>query len=96
VLTCFETTGCALGASTDAATIVEPCFCGTFAALDCAGGDADGVCIDAARLAASTTASPTNVLNTLVRFDDPSYAIGDLKNLALCQIGNCSASCAQY
>jgi cysteine-rich repeat protein len=101
LMACFDGPGagspsdCAFGA-VDSIGIVSPCFCGTFSALDCAGGDADGACLAQARLAASATATPTNVLNTLVRWDDPTFAVGDAKNLALCQIASCNPSCEQF
>jgi hypothetical protein len=56
VARCFEHSSCAAGATVDtAATIVLPCFCGTYEAVACAGGDGDGdgPCLAEARLAAS-------------------------------------------
>jgi cysteine-rich repeat protein len=93
LLSCYETSACALD--------VDPvvCTCGTFAEIDCAGGEADGACLAVARRSAGTNVPLTNnasVLNTLLRFNNADYPIGDANLLSYCQIANCDASCAQY
>jgi cysteine-rich repeat protein len=95
LLTCLDTTDCALGAA-DQPAYVKACICGTASDLDCAGGSADGPCLAAARIAASTGPNPAGVLNTLIRLSEPAYAAGDANALILCQINACNPSCTQY
>lgn len=91
LLSCYETSACAL----DVDPIV--CTCGTFAEIDCAGGEADGACLAVSRRSAGTGGNNNaSVLNTLLRFNNPDFSIGDANLLSYCQISNCDASCAQY
>jgi cysteine-rich repeat protein len=95
MMSCMESSACALGA-TDGGGLVSGCICGTYSDLDCAGGSADGPCVSVARLAGSHGTSPAGVLNTLVRFEEQDYAIGDVKVLTMCQLNHCVAACEQY
>ncbi|HEX2730065.1 MAG TPA: hypothetical protein VHM70_00615 [Polyangiaceae bacterium] len=90
-LSCVSTSGCAVAGDP------TNCVCGTDGAdpLDCAGGSANGDCLTQFRAAASNTASPATVLNTLLRLTDTDYPLGDAVALLSCQYsGACAASCA--
>jgi hypothetical protein len=81
LLDCYDETGCGLD--------VDPyvCLCGTFTGTDCAGGEADGVCLAQAR-SASLNAT---VFATLLRFTNPDYPVGDASLLYDCAKTNCRA-----
>lgn len=88
-LSCISTTGCAIdGDPTN-------CLCGTQGAdpFDCAGGAANGDCLSEFGAAASDTPTRANVLNTLLRFSDTNYALGDAVALLSCQY---AGPCAEY
>jgi cysteine-rich repeat protein len=92
VVSCFESSLCAQNQPD-----TSLCLCGTFSPLDCAGGDADGVCMAQLRRGAGTGGTNNaSVLNTLLRFVDPAFSTGDANLLASCQANSCAASCPQY